>query len=781
MTTSRNKQVLLTSKSVRHFVGKNVRIALIVALFMITNDAGTVHTAMAQTAVSQPPQKARYASLSDALNNGGLSASNGPSNVFWIENGDRYSYTARGENGPEIRIYNPANGKDELLFKASDYTFPGTDDPFRYRSFQWSADFKYLVFETNFRPIYRYSGVSDYYVYTVADGEIRPAAKDAFTAELSPNGKMMGYESEGNLYVMDLASSQTTQLTFDAQDKVYNGRFGWVYEEEFSIVQGWAWSYNSENIAYWQTDERDVPLFISTDYSGSYPEFVEIPYPKVGATNPTVKIGVLNVASGDQRWMDLELGDGYVPRIYWTSDPGKLAVQHMNRAQNHLSLHMFDILTGQGKVIMEEISTTGWIDVYDFFAGISNLMFFPKEREEFLWISDKNGWSHLYRYDYDGNLINQVTEGEWEVTTINAVNGKDGIIYFQSTEVSPLERQLYSVQFDGSRKTRITQERGRHNISIGQNGKYFITRYSNTETPTQVELWETRRGGKMLKKLENNQRVRDFIATHEYAPRELFKITTSDGRELDGYMIKPFDFDPSQKYPLILSIYGGPGAQGVYDQFEGGGWNQYLAQLGYVVVNVNNRGSGGYGEEFEKQVYLQLGLKEAEDFAETAQFMASKPWIDGNRIAIRGHSYGGYMASLTPLLYPEIFKVAIVGAPVTDWRLYDTIYTERYMGLLEDNLENYIKTAATTYADRLQAKMFIAHSSMDENVHVQNTMQLVQAFTDAGKDVDLRIYPPGAHGVAYNRESYLLLYDTYTKYLNEHLQELNFVEAPVND
>ncbi|MDR9446801.1 MAG: DPP IV N-terminal domain-containing protein [Balneolaceae bacterium] len=728
---------------------------------------------------AQDIDKAVYSSLEEALGaSGQLGGSNGPSNVQWIDGGDRYSYTSRTQDGPEIRVYDPATGDDELTFKASDYTFPGSDEPFEYRSFQWSKDFKFIVFETNFRPIYRYSGVSDYYMFSVEDETLEPAAMDAFTAELSPDGTKMGYEHEGNLFVLELATGESTQLTFDAEENVYNGRFGWVYEEEFSIVQGWSWSYDSEHLAYWQTDERDVPLFVSTDYSGSYPEFVEIPYPKVGATNPSVKIGVVNVDSGEKRWMDLDLGDGYVPRIYWTSDPSKLAVQHMNRAQNHLSLYMFDINTGQGDVIMEEIAEDGWIDVYDFFAGISNLMFFPPDREEFFWISDSDGWSHVYRYDYEGNLLNQVTQGEWEVTKIHAVNSETEKIYFESTEASPLERQLYSITFDGGQKSRITQMAGRHDITMGPNGSYFITRVSNVETPKQVELWATASGGQKLETLVANESVNEYIAEHSYSPRELTTITTSDGRTLDAYVIKPFDFDPTQEYPMLLSIYGGPGAQGVYNQFETSGWNQYLAQLGFVIVNVNNRGTGGYGAEFEKSVYKQLGLLEAEDFAETATYMGAKEWVDEDRMAIRGHSYGGFMASLTPVLYPDVFDVAIVGAPVTDWRLYDTIYTERYMGLLEDNLEGYKKTSVATYAENLEAKMLIAHSSMDENVHVQNTMQAIQAFTDAGKDVDLRIYPAGAHGVAYNYNSYVLLYETYTNLLKEEFGlEANYADA----
>ncbi|MGF1671143.1 MAG: alpha/beta hydrolase family protein, partial [Balneolaceae bacterium] len=289
-------------------------------------------------------------------------------------------------------------------------------------------------------------------------------------------------------------------------------------------------------------------------------------------------------------------------------------------------------------------------------------------------------------------------------------------------------------------------------------------------TPVQVELWTTQNGVKMLKKLEDNKSVSTRIEEHVYAPRELFSFTTSDGQKLDGYLIKPVNFDPEKEYPLILNIYGGPGAQGVYNQFESSGWIQYLAQEGYVIANVNNRGSGGYGRDFEKIVYRNLGEWEAHDFAETALNLAENPWVDGKRMAIRGHSYGGYMASLTMVLHPDVFKAGIAGAPVSDWRLYDTIYTERYMGLLEDNEEGYINSSVMAHADQLEGYLFVAHSSMDENVHVQNTMQMMTAFINAGKDVDLRIYPPGAHGVAFNFPSFVLLHESYTHFLNRHLK-----------
>jgi len=719
-------------------------------------------------------EKNRYTSFEEALYAGGqLSGSNGPSNVVWINDGDQYSYTQRNsETGAsEIRSYNPATEEDRLIFVNSDFNIPGTNETFQYNSFQWTDDSRFIVFQSNFRPIYRRSGISDYYYYEVESGELNVLVKDAMTAELSPDGSKVGYEREGDLFVYDLDKEKEIRLTDSGAENFYNGRFGWVYEEEFGLAQAWSWSHDSKYIAYWQTDERDVELFVSTDYSGTYPEYVEIPYPKVGHDNPKIKIGTVDVESGENNWMGLDLKDGYVPRFYWTSQPGTLAIVWMNRPQNHLQLHFFDASSGNGTLIMEEKNENGWIDVFDFFAGIDHYFFFPEEMEQFFWVSERDGFNHIYRYNYSGEVINQVTDGDWEVTNIHAINPSSEFIYYSSTEESPLERHLYSIKFDGSQKEQHTAEPGNHSISMGDNGLFYIDRYSSKDTPRQVELWST--AGELLRKLEDNAAVSKYVENKVYAPKELFSFTTSDGQELDGSIIKPIDFDPNRSYPLLFNIYGGPGAQGVYNSWESSGWTQWLAQEGYVIVNVNNRGSGGYGHNFEKIVYKNLGHWEAHDFAETANYLIDEyDWIDGERVGIRGHSYGGYMSSFAILTHPNIFKVAIVGAPVTDWKLYDTIYTERYMGLLEDNEEGYAQSAVTPHAAKLQGKMFIAHSSMDENVHMQNTMQLVKALTDEGNDADLRIYPPGAHGVAYNQTSYQLLYRTYSEYLDEHLKNV---------
>lgn len=701
-----------------------------------------------------------------------LTGESGPQNIQWIEGGERYSYMQYNPNfqGSDILVHDPSTNEDELIFRNTDYTFPDSDETFEFRSFQWSDDFRFLVFQTNFTPIYRYSGTADYFYFSLEDKSLEPIAEDAFTAELSPDGQKVAYHRDGEMYLFDLQTEEETRLTNDGKDHFYNGRFGWVYEEEFGLVQAWKWSHNSRYIAYWQSDERNVERFISTDYEGNYPEYTDIPYPKVGEKNPIVKIGILDTETGQNQWLDIDLNDGLIPRVYWTANPDELAVVWMNRQQNHLKLNLFNIHDGSGQLVMEEQSDDGWIDVFDFFAGIDDYLFFPDDRDEFLWISDRDGFKHLYRYSYDGELINQVTEGDWQVTNVFAVNSENERIYYESTEESPLERHLYSIGFDGSDKQRYTTEPGRHSFDMGPDGRYFIDTWSNTQTPTQVELWTTENGGSMLNKMVENNTVQDFTERFEYSPRKMFSFTTSDGQDLDGYLIKPPDFDENKSYPLILMVYGGPGSQAVYNQFETNTWAQFLAQQGYVIANVNNRGSGGYGRDFEKIVYRNLGEWEAKDFVETAQHLAQNDWINEDSMAIRGHSYGGYISALSMVLHPGVFKVGLVGAPVTDWRLYDTIYTERYMGLLDENEENYIKSSVLPHAPQLQGNMLVAHSSMDENVHIQNTMQMVTAFTNAGKDIDLRIYPPGEHGVAYNEQSYVLLHRVYTNYLNRHLK-----------
>ena len=715
--------------------------------------------------VASQSQKQRFSSLDEALAAGSiLSGRSGPRSINWIEGGNKFSYTDRGV----IKLYDPATGRDSVLFTGQGLTFPGTTEPFDYNAFQWAQDSKHLVFESNFRAIYRRSGVSDFYIYSVADRSLQLATKGARTAELSPNGTKLGFEKGGNMYVTDLSSHTEKQLTSDATQNVYNGHFDWVYEEEFGMAQAWRWSSDSRHIAYWQLDDSAEPVVDLSDLSGQHPEWVHLKVPLVGDPNPKVRIGVVDVSSGKNQWLDTgERGDFYIPRIYWTSQPDTIAVMTLNRAQNEMKLFFFDVNTGGKRLVMTETSKT-WIDVYDFYAGIQDMISFPAGSHEFFWISDRDGFQHVYRYDYSGKLISQVTHGKWTVTRIEAIDPKQQTIYYSSTQVSPLQRQLYAIRFDGTGARAITSAPGRHAFNMSPNGQYFIDTWSSTHQPRQVELWSTSRG--KLRTMEDNAAVTQWLVTHEYSPAEIFSFTTSDGVHLDGSMIKPNPFDPSKKYPVVFDIYGGPGSQQVYESFSTSGFDQWLSQQGYIVVGLNNRGSNNYGSDFMKVVYKHLGKYESKDFAEAARYLDKQPYVDPKKTAIMGTSYGGYSAVITMELYPDDFEVGIGNSAVGDWRLYDSIYTEHYMGLLNDNKQGYDEGSPILNAAKLKGHLLLIHSMLDDNVHPANTMQMLTAFTNAGKDVALRLYPPGHHGAAYNAQARRLINGAYDAHLARYFK-----------
>jgi dipeptidyl-peptidase-4 len=716
-------------------------------------------------------QKQRFASLDEALAAGSaLSGRNGPRSVNWIEGGSKFSFIDRDPrtNHDVIKTYDPVSGRDTVLFTGEGLKFPGTQQEFSYDSFQWAQDSKHLVFQSNFQPIYRRSGVSEFYVYSVADHSLQLATRGARTGELSPNGAKLGYEKGGNMYVTDLSTREEKQLTRDATENVYNGHFDWVYEEEFGMAQAWRWSPDSRRIAYWQLDDSAEPVTELSDFSGQHSQWERLKVPLVGDPNPKVRIGVVDVASGKNQWLDTgERGDFYIPRVYWTSRPDTIAVMTLNRPQNEMKLFFFDVNTGGRRLVMTETSKT-WIDVYDFYAGIQDMISFPAGSNEFFWISDRDGWQHVYRYDYSGKVINQVTHGKWTVTRIEAIDPKTKVIYYSSTQASPLQRRLYSIRFDGSGARAITTAAGRHQFDMSPNGEFFIDRWSSTRQPKQVEIWSTSRG--KLRTLVDNAQVTSWLATHAYSPAELFSFTTSDGVHIDGSMIKPVPFDPSTKYPVVFDIYGGPGSQQVYDAFATGGFDQWLAQQGYIVIGLNNRASNNYGSDFMKVVYKHLGKYESKDFAEAARYLDKQPYVDPTKTAIMGTSYGGYSAVITMEMYPDVFEVGIANSAVGDWRLYDSIYTEHYMGLLEDNKQGYDESSPILNAAKLKGHLLLIHSLLDDNVHPANTMQLLTAFTNAGKDVPLRLYPPGHHGAAYNATSRRLINGAYDAYLARYFK-----------
>jgi dipeptidyl-peptidase-4 len=706
-----------------------------------------------------------YKSLPEALQAGFLlRGQSGPASVNWIDNGSRYSFTA----GSEIHVMDPRTLSETTVFNNADVHLPGSTAAFSYESFQWSKDSKHLVFRTNFRRIYRNSGISDYYIYDVATRRLKQAAKDARSAELSPDGSRVGMERNGNLYVYDFAAATEKALTTDSTSEsgTFNGHYDWVYEEEFGQGQAWSWSKDSRYIAFWQFDESKVPVFQMTNFEGLHPPQEKINIPQPGDANPTVRIGVIDVASGKKVWLTPEeSGDFYIPRIYWTSDPDVLALMTLNRSQNHMKLYFFNVKTGERRVVLEEQNQT-WISIFDFYTDVNDMVYFPEKTKDFFWVSDRSGYYHIYHYGYDGKLIDPVTKGNWDLIKVTGINPDTKTIYYLSAEASPLEQQLYSIKYDGTGKKKLTGAPGHHTINMSASTAWYLDEYSNTTTPTQVALCNSQ--GKLLKQLEDNHGVSEFIKTHSYSPQVLFQFRTSDGVTLDGSMIKPFHFDSTKRYPVYLNVYGGPESHDVFNSFATSGFHQWLAQNGYIVVDINNRGNSDYGSAFMKIVYKQLGKWESNDFVEVARYLSTLAYVDGKKIAIGGTSYGGFSTTYTLLTHPGVFKAGIANSPVTDWRLYDDIYTERYMGTLADNAEGYKNSSDMTHAGKLQDHLLIIHSMLDDNVHPAQTMELLTALTNAGKDVDLRIYPPGAHGAAYNWQSYMLISKVTFEYLERY-------------
>ncbi|HWK07465.1 MAG TPA: DPP IV N-terminal domain-containing protein [Puia sp.] len=726
----------------------------------------------------QAPGLQQYSSIPDALRSSPrLRGKPGPQSVNWIRGGESYSFISNGE----IHTLDPKAGQENTVFSNKGIHFPGSDKDFGYESFQWSHDSRHLVFKTNFRHIYRHSGISDYYIYDLEGRQLLQAAKDARSAELSPDGSMVGIEREGNMFVYDFATGKERQLTSDStsEDGTFNGHYDWVYEEEFGQGQAWSWSRDSRYLAFWQFDERKVPVFEMTNYDGLHPAQVRIPIPQPGDPNPSVKIGVADTRSGKKIWLTPEeTGDFYIPRIYWTSDPDILAVMTLNRAQNHMKLYFFNVRTGERRIALEE-QNSSWVALFNFYTNVNDMIYFPEKTRDFFWVSDRSGYYHIYHYGYDGKLIGAVTKGNWDIIKVTGINPDTKSIYYLSAEASPLEQQLYTIKYDGTGKKKLTIQPGYHNINMSSNTSYYIDEYSNRSTPLHAGLYNAQ--GQLLRSLQDNPEVSDFIKTHAYSPLELFHFSTSDGVGLDGSMIKPFNFDPSKKYPVVLAIYGGPESHGVFDRFATNGMHQWLAQNGYIVVDVNNRGIANYGSAFVKVVYRQLGKWESHDFVETAHYLATLPYVDSANMAIMGGSYGGFSTTYTLLTHPGVFKVGIANSPVTDWRLYDNVYSERFMAPLQDNADGYKNSSDMSYAGNLRDHLLLIHSMSDDNVHPVHTMQLLTALTNAGKDADLRIYPPGAHGAAYNWQSSLLIATMTFQYLEHYLKgnyTLPFINNP---
>lgn len=685
-----------------------------------------------------------------------------PQEFNWMKDDNFYSVLEEGAIVKYSLKDRKAVGKILDLATVKD---PKTGASVEAQSYEFNADESKVLLRTEIEGIYRHSDKAVCYVYDFATQKVvmlENGSKISYPT-FNPTSDKIAYVFENNLFVFDLVKNARTQATADGKrNAIINGGTDWVYEEEFGFAQGFSWSSDGKKIGFYRFDESHVREFSMDMYGTLYPDLYKFKYPKAGEANAYVDIMVFNTETGKTVKADLGTEkDQYIPRIKWTADANQLAVMRMNRLQNHLDLLLVSADNGSSKVILTEDEAT-FIDEVDDMKWI-----FLKNGKEFLWQAETDGYNHVYRYDFTGKLLNAVTAGKWEVSDIAAVDEENQLLYFISPEVSPMERHLYSIQLDGKKKKQLTTESGWHEITFSGNNSFYLDTYSSIAKPAVSALYDKK--GKQLQVIEDNAALAARMKEYETTTPEFIKVKTPEV-ELNGYMIKPYNFDPKKKYPVLMHVYGGPGHQTVTNQFQGFNyfWHQMLANQGYIIVSVDNRGTGGRGEEFRKSTYAQLGKLETIDQIESAKYLATLPYVDGNRIGIWGWSFGGYMTSLCLTKGADIFKAGIAVAPVTNWRYYDSIYTERYLKTPQLNPEGYDENSPINFAKQLKGKYLIVHGTADDNVHFQNSMEMVNALVKANRQFDMHFYPNRNHGI-YGGVTRFHLYKKMTDFVLQNL------------
>ncbi len=631
-------------------------------------------------------------------------------------------------------------------------------------SYTFSADEKTMLIANNSNQIFRHSFTADYYLYSTASKTlVKLFDFQVQEPTFSPDGKKIAYAKENNLYVYDIASKKSTQITTDGKkNAIINGITDWVYEEEFAFVRAFDWSADSKKIAFIRFDESQVPEFsMSIFHKDLYPTVETFKYPKAGEKNSVVSLHLYDVATALKK--DINLGnysDFYIARMKWTNDANVLCVQVLNRHQDNLDLLFIDGNSGAAKVVLNE-KDKAYIDVTD------NLTFLKDN--SFIWTSEKDGFNHIYLYDKTGKLKNQVTKGNWEVTSYYGFDEKSNTVYYQSVENGSINRDVYRIGIDGKNKTRLTTQTGTSKATFSPNFQYFINAFSSATQPTVYTLNESK-AGKQIKVIENNEALSTKLKAYNMPLKEFFVLKTDKGNALNAWMIKPKDFDASKKYPVFMYQYSGPGSQQVNNEWNSTDdyWFAMLAQQGYIVACVDGRGTGFKGAEFKKCTQKQLGKLEVEDQIDAAKVIGNYPYVDAKRIGIWGWSYGGFMASNCIMKGADVFKMAIAVAPVTNWRFYDSIYTERYLQTPQENASGYDDNSPINHVDKLKGKFLLIHGSADDNVHVQNSMQMIEALIQANKQFDSQIYPDKNHGI-FGGKTRIQLFNKMTNFIKENL------------
>ncbi|MFH2143315.1 MAG: S9 family peptidase [Bacteroidota bacterium] len=686
-----------------------------------------------------------------------------PQSIDGLKSMEEGEYYAQINLNRDIDKYSYKTGKKvETIFSLNDIS--QEKKPKNISDYFLSADETKILLSTDNEQIYRHSFKASYYVWDMKLKKLTYLSENGkqMLADFSPDGNKIAYVRDNNLFYYNLTTAKEIQITTDGKvNEIINGAPDWVYEEEFSFSKAYEWSPDSKYIAYIRFDETNVKEFNMTTYGSLYPEWYKYKYPKAGEENSKVSVHIYNISANKS--IDVDLGletDIYIPRILWTKSSENLSFQKMNRLQNKWEIFIANSTNGSVKKLYQEINKC-YIEITD------NLTFLS-DGQSFIITSEKDGYNHIYLYNFEGKEIKQITSGNWDVTKFLGYDSKLNLYYYLSTETSPVERLLYSVSGDGIKKTRLTSESGVHDIEFSKGFKYYVDYFSDSNTPTIISLYNS--SGKLIRKLEDNQVLIDKMKDYKFTKKELFTFKTSENVELYGWMIKPFNFDENKKYPVFMTVYGGPGRQTVMNEWDYTQlWYQHIANKGYIIVSVDNRGTDGRGAEFKRASYGQMGKLETIDQIEAAKYLAELQFVDGNRIGIQGWSYGGYMATLCMTKGADVFKAGIAIAPVTNWRYYDSIYTERYMGMPQDNADGYDENSPINFVNKLKGPYMLAHGTADDNVHFQNTVELVDALVQADKHFNLMFYPNSNHGIYTGRNTRYHLFSQMTNFIIENL------------
>lgn len=695
----------------------------------------------------------------------------------WLDDSSGYTKTEDSKEtkgGKDIVRYDPETGEPEVLVPAAHLVPSGGSSPLSMAAFDWAPNMSHLLIFTNTKRVWRANTRGDYWVLDRTSRELWKLGGDALPstlmfAKFSPTGDHVAYVREKNIYVENLHDHQITQITTTDSPTIINGTFDWVYEEEFRLRDGFCWSPDGKAIAFWQLDTkgvREFPLINNTD--SLYPKIQHIQYPKVGEANAACRVGVVSITGGDPRWLKVP-GDPrnhYIFHMDWPEGSREIVLQQLNRLQNENRVMLANPASGKVKTILTE-NDAAWVDD----QGPIRWLGKPKD---FAWLSERDGWQHLYIASRQKREPRLVTPGEFDVIQIAHVDEENRIFYFIASPSNPTQRYLYKVRFNGNGLERVTpsDQPGTHSYEVSPNGRWAIHSYSSFETPPETDLISLP-DHERIRVLADNQKLREKLKTLKLPASEFFRVNIGDGVELDAWCVKPPDFDPTQKYPLLIHVYGEPAGQTVLDRWGGKGelWHLMLAQQGYLVMSFDNRGTPApRGRDWRKCIYRQVGVLAPQDQAAAVrEVIKSRPCIDADRVGIWGWSGGGSMTLNAMFKYPDLYKTGIAIAAVPNQRLYDTIYQERYMGLPSDNVEGYKNGSPINFANALKGNLLLIHGTGDDNVHYQGAEALINELILHGKQFSTMIYPNRSHSISEGQNTTMHLRELMTSYLRANL------------